>query len=693
MDAKTEESFYVSDSPDIADLKEEFDSDSLDMSQYIAQCQDSYDERNALWAGKTDDLQKHGEAAFPWDGASDQEVRLIEQCINTYVAIMMNALTRSNITANPIESNDITEARIKALFLKWMRESYIKDFANQAEIAANTLLEKGIAFTYVSWEVKKRKHKEPIDLEQIAEISPELYEVLGTEGREDEAMALFDRIFDSVDKKGAIKALEDLREVGKAEIPVVKKDVSRPVMQSKFVDSEIRFPAYVSDIQKSPRVHVRCLLTVPEIENSIENDGWDKEVGRDLIEHHRGLVNTSASSYSAYERTSTQSRGMTFGSGNSTEYDDVVEIVYTYKRMIDRKDGAEGIYLTTWSPQYGEGFLKHELLSGVEQYPFVCTKLFNNNKRLQDVSTFSDILRGPQKQAKIVRDGWSDNQAVTISPPFLHPVGRAPEQMGAGAWIGVRQNDTYKFLDVPNTGKLGIEIENYVQAEARDLVGLNPDSPYSQIRQQSIVDKFLAHIANVLKLSYKAYILYGPDELFFRVTGQADPIQFLRGPIDDELDVRVSFDTQNNDSETMKAKTDAFLQLARTSGSNRFNLGKVEEFVANMIDPVMTDAVVQPAEEAQQEIVEDVTSDLSKIYAGIPVGARSNGGELAIQVIQEYIQQPSTQEKLQSDPAFAQNLQQYSAKYEQQMAQQQNAEIGRLGAAPAELGNIVTEGI
>jgi hypothetical protein len=186
------------------------------------------------------------------------------------------------------------------MFLKWMKDSYIKDFYTQAEIAANTLLEKGIAFTYVDWEIKKRKHKEPIDLEQIAEISPELYEVLGTEGREDEAVALFEAIYESVDKAGTKAALKDLREIGKAEIPVVKKDVSRPVMQSKFVDSEIRFPSYVSDIQKSPRVHVRMLLTPSEIENSIENDGWDAEVGHELIEKHRGLVQSTATSYSAY---------------------------------------------------------------------------------------------------------------------------------------------------------------------------------------------------------------------------------------------------------------------------------------------------------------------------------------------------------------------------------------------------------
>lgn len=66
---------------------------------------------------------------------------------------------------------------------------------------------------------------------------------------------------------------------------------------------------------------------------------------------------------------------------------------------------------------------------------------------------------------------------------------------------------------------------------------------------------------------------------------------------------------------------------------------------------------------------------------------------MALSIIQEYIQQPSTQAKIESDPSFAQNLQAYASKYEQQITQQQNAEIGRLGAAPAELGQFVTEGI
>ena len=101
MEDKDLEAYYVKSEPDINELKRDYDSDVTDLSAYVSQCQDSYDNRNAEWVGKNDQLTKSGENAFPWDGACDTEVRLIEQCITTYVGLMMNALNRANIRAYP----------------------------------------------------------------------------------------------------------------------------------------------------------------------------------------------------------------------------------------------------------------------------------------------------------------------------------------------------------------------------------------------------------------------------------------------------------------------------------------------------------------------------------------------------------------------------------------------------------------
>ena len=64
-----------------------------------------------------------------------------------------------------------------------------------------------------------------------------------------------------------------------------------------------------------------------------------------------------------------------------------------------------------------------------------------------------------------------------------------------------------------------------------------------------------------------------------------------------------------------------------------------------------------------------------------------------MQVVQEYTTQEGVQARLQSDPSFLANLQNYSAQYQQQVAQQQNAEIGRLGAEPAQMGSVNTQNI
>jgi len=80
-----------------------------------------------------------------------------------------------------------------------------------------------------------------------------------------------------------------------------------------------------------------------------------------------------------------------------------------------------------------------------------------------------------------------------------------------------------------------------------------------------------------------------------------------------------------------------------------------------------------------------------KFYAGIEMPARPNGAEVAMQILQSYVQQPDIAARLQSDQAFAQRLQKYMGQYQFAMQQVQNAQIGRIGTAPAEMGGVQTQ--
>jgi hypothetical protein len=694
MEDKELEAYYVASQPDIRQIKKDYDADVTDLTAYVTQCQDSYNNRNANWVGKNNQLVKSGDDAFPWAGASDTEVRLIEQCITTYVGMMMNALSQSNIRAYPTESSDIKKAGIISSFLKYMQKSYIKGFTLECETAANNLLEKGIAITYVDWEMKSRTHDEEFNLSLIEEVAPDLYELLADESRDKETIAMMTDMFDYVDVKKAKSALKELRDYGVAKIPVAKKDISRPFVETKFADIDIVIPSYVTDVQRSPRVHMRAFLTPQEVENCVTTKGWDAEVAEDLIENYRGFDYSGMNQTTYSSLRASQSRGgSTYGMNGMVDSKDLIEIVYTYRRLIDEKSGSEGIYLTVWNPRLTSGYLSNELMSGYDEYPFVVTRLSQAGKRLYDVNTFGDFLRGPQKAMKMLRDGASDQTSLSVAPPLLHPVGRPPTQMGAGAWIGVRANDTYRYMDTPNTAGQASNLEKYIQQEAMSLVGLNEESQLSTQRQQFFVDKFLTHCSSILKLAYKAFLVFGPDEKFFRVTGYPNELSIYKSPEDEEIDVYISFDVQSRDPDKMKDKVSAILELARNSPSNTFNLQAAEQLAVNIIDPSIADMIIQPEGQGQEEMVKDVTDDLTKIFAGIPVGARPNGGEIAMKVIQDYTSGQGVQARLRSDQEFATNLQNYAAQYQQQAVQQQNAQIGKLGTAPAQMGGTSTQNI
>jgi len=80
--------------------------------------------------------------------------------------------------------------------------------------------------------------------------------------------------------------------------------------------------------------------------------------------------------------------------------------------------------------------------------------------------------------------------------------------------------------------------------------------------------------------------------------------------------------------------------------------------------------------------------------AGMEMPARPNGGQVALQIIQQYASQPDITERLQTDEAFAARLQKYAGQYQFAQQQQINAtQYGQYGTAAASVGDIQTQGL
>ena len=673
---------YADKEPNVHALQTAYDTCLIDLEEYFEACLRSYDDQRNKWDGKSPDLRKQGANAFPWQGASDMEVNVIGERIDAFVSILDQALQRSHIKAFPTSMASMPRAAVVSAFLKWMRSTYIPNFRQEMELAANYLLEKGIMVSYVGWKRERRTYKQTVTIEQIAELSPELAEMILAGDSDADVVAMIQQSFPAINKKRANTVVKSLRKKGIAEVPVPRDSVDCPVVYTCAPDGEVIFPPYVSDPQRSPYVFWRTFLTAQELEKKVTNEGWDADWVENAISNLRGKDTL----YYDGEKVKD------FNRLPITDDNDLVMVVYGYQRLIDEEDGSEGIYCTVFHPQT-EGYAKHELLNGYDDYPFVVTRLSNDQKRMYETANFSDILRGAQMQIKTERDSRIDRASLATLPPIMHPAGRPPSDWGPGRRVPYRRLGEVQFGPTPPFDPGSERIEQQMVMQADKAVGLDPTSPISAFRQQFIVDRYLTHVRDVLNMAWKLFQRMGPDEVFFQVTGNPNPQVMSKGSPDDNFSIVVSFDTKETDPETAETQLRNMVSLLQFDRNGRIDVNKMLEFIAASINPIFADYVMQPAEEAQEKVMKDITDDLSKIYSGIEVPARPNGAQIALQLVQAYIQQPDIAQRAQQDQAFAERIQKYAGQYQFMMQQAQNAEIGRIGTAPAQMGGMQTQGM
>jgi len=673
---------YAEEEPDIKTLSRAYTEACSDLDEFFETCRQSYDDRRNIWPGKSDDLRKNGANAFPWQGASDQEVNVVGERIDTYVSMFDMALSRSHIKAFPTSMASMSRAGMVSSFLKWMRSTYIPNFKTEMELGSNYLLEKGLMISYVGWKRESRTFRQSVTMDELAATQPEVAEIILSGEADEEIIELMMGAIPTLTPKRARKVINELRTKGESEIPIPRTSVDCPVVHSCSPDGEVIMPSYVTDPQRAPFIFWRTFLTAQELEKKVVSEGWDRDWVNNAIENLRGKdsAKLDGEKQKYNNRTTMQ------------DDSDLVMVVFGYQRLIDEDDGSEGIYCTAFHPTT-EGFAKHELMNGYDDYPFVFTQLSRNEKRVYESQPMSRALRGPQMQIKTERDSRVDRASLATMPPLMHPAGRPPGDWGPGRRVPYRRLGEIAFGPTPQFDPGSVEIEAAMRQQADRAVGLDFESPASVARQQFYVNKFLDHVRDVLNLAWKLFQRMGPDEVFFQVTGNPNPQVMQKGDPNENFSIVVAFDTQSTDPENAETQLKNMVSLVQFDRNGRIDVDKLLEFSAAAINPVFADYVLQPAEEAQAKIQKNVTDDLAKIFSSIEVPAQPNGAQLALQMIQAYAQQPDIAQRLQQDEAFAERLTKYAEQYQFQLQQAQNAQIGRIGTAPAEMGGIQTQGM
>ena len=80
-------------------------------------------QRLAVWDTQSSDFKKHAtdeEQAFPWEGAADTRVRLVDSVVRNLLDLLMVAFRRAQVRINPVETGDTEMASALTTLFRWL---------------------------------------------------------------------------------------------------------------------------------------------------------------------------------------------------------------------------------------------------------------------------------------------------------------------------------------------------------------------------------------------------------------------------------------------------------------------------------------------------------------------------------------------------------------------------------------------
>jgi len=680
-----------------------------DLNPRIRQDELNYDTRHCVWPGQSADQRKNAVRSgdtqpFPWKGASDLRVHVVDEIINHGVAIDVMALAKANVRAVAVEGGDLAKAAIVSNFMRWLVLSQMTELPDEAEVLANYRRERGLGILGVFWDSRVQKTQQKISLAEIADTAPDVATAIQNGLFPEEIATLLRQFFPEISAKKAKRMVKELAENGETTVPFTIQQVNRPMVRAYAVGEDIFLPPNTTDLQSARSIFRKALLSPEAAREKVISEGWDKDYVEDAIEHCIGAAEMTPQFTTG--NVDTRFGTERLGVSSSDIPAGLIEFVYAYERLSD-EDGVPGIYCTVFCPslhlandqEAEKQYAKHELLGyrhGL--YPFVEFPFEKLSRFLLDTRGIPEVLRGNQDAIKTEIDARRDNASLSTCPPVTHPVGREPGRIGPGAMVSERRPGEYGYMAVPPAPQASVEIQGNIEARTRKYAGRptaeDTTNEWQVKQQKQIAYGWLNKWQIVFRKVFTLHMQYGPDEEFYRVIGQQSdkPSKFNKADFNGKYDLYLAYDVLNNDPEMWQAKIKAMGEVAAQFDRNgQVDYSKLLQKAFDMIDPILAEDVLVPQEMAAQKEVTETQGDISRMWAGVDLDAPTTGinPELRLQVIKNWMtgvpDNPAVdvQARVMADESLRKRIERYSQQLQFQMDQRENAQIGRIGTAPA----------
>ena len=661
-----------------------------DAASYWTRKNLNYNQRFCLWAGQDETGRKYsanlGKQAFPWDGASDAKIRLSDMIVNERVRLMKNSFARARLAVMPTETTDILAGRKVETVIQWILNSHCAAMTKrEIELAANIRETYGLAVMGVFWRRSTRNEKitftlESLQMQYMETGDPQLALIIEAilDPTQEEAVA---REMDALlPGQGTAANVRKLRETGAFDYDSPYIFENLPDWQAYEPWEDIIFPPSTYDLQRAPFIACRELLREDELREREVTEDYDPRWIEEAVKH------------TGVNRRNARNMYRVTDSLLLSDERDMIEVWRVYQKKWNEQIGAMEVWCTHIQPSVVDRVAKSEAM-GYEHghYPFVELPLERTSRPLIESRGVPELVATQQSEIKVQRDYRSDRASLTILPPLKVPANRGKMDivLGPAKQLPERRPGEFQWMAPPANDMGTIEIEAATRRDVDEYFGIPRADMAPQralLAQQDLVDTWLADMALILGQTFQLCQQYLDDIQFVRVAGGLPtPFRASRQDIQGKYDLRLDFDARTLDSEALKIKLQGLTQLIPLDTQGVIDRAGLVKFLFGSIDPNLAGLLIRDADAASQQEMDDEQVQFTKIAAGAEPPLKSEGQnfQLRLQTLQNIIQSnPAIQQRLQQDQIFAAMLTARMESFSFQLQQQQNAQIGRVGAQP-----------
>jgi len=674
----------------------------------------SEDVRYCRWDGQSDDGRKHsgsmeGRPAFPFEGAMDSRIRLADMIINENGMVEVAAAQRAHMKVRGIEDTDHAKAAKVQTMLKWiirnqLGRAYRRELEKLAQYVEGDA--PAVAVMGVFWYQEAALRNRTITIDDIVlefsrmfegqliqEDLEDLVDLLTNPVREEDAVAFLRELIPILRESRAKKVLKSWRETGTAEFPEPYVRINCPRVEAFRLFDDLFIPSNTGPLQRARAIFHRQFFSEAEVRAKKLTDGWSQEFINQLIGlgdyDGKGLEGKTAFP-ETYEARRIDGSTLTVALRTIDDFKGLYEVVTPYWRAVN-EDGVPGIYTTTMNPNVTVPAVEKELLDYDHgDYPFIEFTREILTQRLLDSRSVPELVMSDQAQEKILDDTYADHAQLTL-PPIFTPKNRTDIPLVIGPLKQIRRSrqTDYEWMKLPDYPRTTEQQRREIQRRVHRYFGCyDQEVPPELItlHMQNRADRFLWSLCDVLAMVIKLSIQYFTDQQLTRIVGgDGLPIAKTVDEIQGFYDLELDFDVRNLDKEYILKLAETVAQYVLPMDTTQTVMrDRLVNLIFSAISPTWAETTLRPVEEANFEEAKDEESNYAKIFAGVepPMMEEGQNFRLRLAVLEEIINKNPTSVPNMSEVSRA-ILERRMEHLRFMVQQEENAQIGRVGAAPA----------